>query len=149
MFPPFSSFSFLLAPASRVHPNIKLSKNHAKANQTKSYSMAPLLRRDDLILQYLVLTFLWSYLLSLHQLPTSPIAKLIHVSIYIAAVAIHLGEVFITNDFIRRYKDIWVVANVIVSFAAFSITYLWVLYRTADAADLLPSSQEDNKPKVE
>lgn len=112
--------------------------------------MAPLLRRDDLILQYLVLTFLWSYLLSLHQLPTSHLAKFIHISTYAAATAVHLGEVFIVNDFTTKYKDIWVVANVIVSFAAFSVTYLWVLYRTVDAADLLPSTtREADKPKVE
>jgi len=116
-------------------------------NNIAMFSMWPLLRRDGLALQYIVLTFLWSYLLSLYQLPSSHLAKAIHVSTYISAIALHFGQFFVTNNWTQKYPDIWVVANVILSFTSFSVTYLWVLWRTIEESGL--TRQRITKPKVE
>lgn len=107
------------------------------ANNVAMFSMWPLLRREGLGLQYTVLTALWSWLLSLHELPSSIYAKALHLSVYAAAITLHVAELTIKGGIVERLPDIWVVGNVLVCFGAFVSMYLWVLYRMAEEAGLL------------
>ncbi|KAF3938397.1 hypothetical protein ABW19_dt0200286 [Dactylella cylindrospora] len=113
------------------------------ANNVAMFSMWPLLRREGLGLQYTVLTALWSWLLSLHELPTSLYAKILHVGFYVAAIGLHVAELTIKGQIVERLPDIWVVGNSVLCFGAFSILYLWVLYRMADEAGLLEEIEEE------
>ncbi|EPS38570.1 hypothetical protein H072_7692 [Dactylellina haptotyla CBS 200.50] len=99
--------------------------------------MWPLLRREGLGLQYTVLTALWSWLLSLHELPASIFAKALHLGVYAGAITLHIAELTVKGGVVERFPDIWVVGNVILCFGAFSCMYLWVLYRMAEEAGLL------------
>ncbi|KAF3919608.1 hypothetical protein ABW20_dc0103859 [Dactylellina cionopaga] len=82
------------------------------ANNVAMFSMWPLLRREGLGLQYTVLTALWSWLLSLHELPSSIYAKALHLSVYAAAITLHVAELTIKGGIVERLPDIWVVGNV-------------------------------------
>ncbi|EWC46001.1 hypothetical protein DRE_04794 [Drechslerella stenobrocha 248] len=107
------------------------------ANNVAMFSMWPLLRREGLGLQYTVLTALWSWLLSLHELPSSMFAKILHVGFYAGAIALHVAEITVTDGIVQRFPDIWVVGNVLLCFVAFGSIYGWVLYRMADEAGLV------------
>ncbi|KAF3909114.1 hypothetical protein ABW21_db0205921 [Orbilia brochopaga] len=107
------------------------------ANNVAMFSMWPLLRREGLGLQYTVLTALWSWLLALHELPSSIYAKALHVSFYVGAVALHVAEITVTGGIVERLPDVWVVGNVVLCFVAFAWLYVWVLYRMADEAGLV------------
>ncbi|KAF3928034.1 hypothetical protein AA313_de0201569 [Arthrobotrys entomopaga] len=107
------------------------------ANNAAMFSMWPLLRREGLGLQYTVLTALWSWLLSLHELPSSIFAKALHLGFYAGAIILHGAELSVKGGIVERFPDIWVVGNVILCFGAFVALYLWCLYRMADEAGLL------------
>ncbi|KAJ6257673.1 LOW QUALITY PROTEIN: hypothetical protein Dda_7461 [Drechslerella dactyloides] len=107
------------------------------ANNVAMFSMWPLLRREGLGLQYTVLTALWSWLLSLHELPSSILAKALHAGFYVGALGLHVAEITITGGIVDRLPDIWVVGNVLLCFVAFAWLYVWVLYRMADEAGLV------------
>ncbi|TGJ66959.1 Glucosyltransferase-like protein [Orbilia oligospora] len=107
------------------------------ANNVAMFSMWPLLKREGLGLQYTVLTALWSWLLSLHELPTSIYAKILHLGVYAGAIGLHIAELTVTEGIVERFPDIWVVGNVVLCFGAFGSMYIWVLYRMAEEAGLL------------
>jgi alpha-1,3-glucosyltransferase len=111
--------------------------------------MWPLLRREGLTLQYTVLTALWSYSLSVHKLPSSLLGKLIHSSTYLAVLSLHAAELLVKGGVTERYKDIWVVANVTLSFASFCVMYLWIMLRMVGEVGHGPFSVDRSKPKVE
>lgn len=113
--------------------------------------MWPLLKREGLGLQYTVLTALWSWLLSLHELPSSLYAKVLHLGVYAGAIGLHVAELTITGGIVERFPDIWVVGNVVLCFGAFVCMYVWVLYRMAEEAGLLDDLREEEleRKKVE
>lgn len=119
------------------------------ANLLGAWTMFPLLRRVDLRVPYAVLTLLWSYLLGLP--PTSSGAyfqegqsawiqwgtALLHGLFYVVMMAWHAVEAFVPPPLSK--PDLWVVANVGVGAAGFSICYLWCLGRLLLESDILPS----------
>ncbi|QDS68459.1 hypothetical protein FKW77_010826 [Venturia effusa] len=106
------------------------------ANILASWTMFPLLKRDELRVPYFVLTLLWAYLLGLPPTSLSAygsekgglniISKLLHFGFYAAMVAWHFAEAFVAPP--KDKPDLWVVANVLIGAAGFGICYLWCLW---------------------
>ncbi|KAK0656701.1 glycosyltransferase family 57 protein [Cercophora newfieldiana] len=107
------------------------------ANILGCWTMFPLLQRVDLRVPYAVLTLLWAYLLGLP--PTSLSAYLregppvwkewltffIHGFFYLAMGLWHVLEAFLKPP--PEKPDLWVVINVGIGAAGFSLCYLWCL----------------------
>lgn len=128
------------------------------ANLLGCWTMFPLLSRVDLKVPYTVLTLLWAYLLGLP--PTSLSAyfqdgasvwaqwgtALIHGSFYLAMGMWHVLEMFLKPP--ADKPDLWVVANVGVGAAGFSLCYLWCLGKLVLESDILPRSWVGKKVKA-
>ncbi|KAL7786778.1 glycosyltransferase family 57 protein [Trichoderma ceciliae] len=120
------------------------------ANLLGAWTMFPLLHRVDLRVPYAALTLLWAYLLGLP--PTSWSAPfyegqsravqwgtaLLQSTFYVAMAAWHVLEAFVVPP--PGKPDLWVVANVGVGAAGFSICYLWCFWRLLRETDFLPTS---------
>ena len=110
------------------------------ANTLGTWTLFPLLKKDELRVPYFVLSLLWTFLLGLP--PTSlslywgssqassqgsghlkSLTKLLHLSFYAAMIIWHLGEAFIPPP--DGKPDLWVVLNVIIGAAGFGVCYLW------------------------
>ncbi|KAL8710660.1 MAG: hypothetical protein Q9225_007256 [Loekoesia sp. 1 TL-2023] len=106
------------------------------ANMLGVWTLFPLLKRDELRMPYGVLTLLWAYLLALP--PTSLslyfgqqskngelkiFTKLLHLGFYGLMIAWHIGEAFVPPP--EGKPDFWVVLNVLIGFAGFSVCFLW------------------------
>ncbi|VEU20810.1 DEKNAAC101745 [Brettanomyces naardenensis] len=113
------------------------------------FSMWPLLKRDELIIQYFVLGVLSNWLmgnlswirlalrviklpvsyreLATPVLPHSIIWRLVIVGSYVAAFSIHLAEAFTAPP--QSLPHIWVIGNVVVSFGSFVLFWLWCNYK--------------------
>ncbi|KAI9676556.1 MAG: Glucosyltransferase-like protein [Caeruleum heppii] len=106
------------------------------ANMLGAWTMFPLLKRDQARVPYFVLSLLWAYLLGLP--PTSlsvytasrsgldQMTQAVHLLFYALMAAWHLAEAFITPP--AGKADLWVVVNVGIGAAGFSICYLWCLW---------------------
>jgi alpha-1,3-glucosyltransferase len=119
------------------------------ANALGVWTMFPLLKRVDLSIPYFVLSLLWAYLLGLP--PTSLSAyidkrqpndgglhvatKLLHLSFYLYMILWHFAEAFIEPP--KGKPDLWVVLNVAVGSAGFSICYLWCLWHCLRRAGII------------
>ncbi|KAL2271142.1 hypothetical protein VTJ83DRAFT_513 [Remersonia thermophila] len=128
------------------------------ANILGCWTMFPLLRRVDLSVPYAVLTLLWAYLLGLP--PTSLgvyfhdggntwtqwATLFIHGGFYLLMLFWHVLVQFVVPP--PDKPDLWVVANVGVGAAGFSLCYLWCLWRLMMQADILPRSWLARKDKV-
>ncbi|KAL4873535.1 hypothetical protein BDV12DRAFT_80268 [Aspergillus spectabilis] len=115
------------------------------ANILGSWTLYPLLKRDGLQVPYFVITYLWAYLLGLpptswriyrHQKPSGEsestaephgFTKLIHSSFYLAMVAWHVLEAFVSPP--PSKPDLWVVLNVLIGAGGFGISYIWCLWK--------------------
>ena len=114
------------------------------ANMLGSWTLFPLLKREDLRVPYLVITLLWAYLLGLP--PTSLetyrsraltdenagpeprlLTKLLHLSFYVVMIVWHVVEEFVPAP--PGKPDLWVVMNVLVGAGGFGIAYLWCLWK--------------------
>lgn len=132
------------------------------ANILGAWTMFPLLQRVDLRVPYAVLTLLWAYLLGLP--PTSLSAyfqegqniwaqwgtAIVHGSFYLAMGAWHVLELFVAPP--RDKPDLWVVANVGVGAAGFSLCYAWCLWKLVIESEILPKqlwSSQKTKPKTQ
>lgn len=118
------------------------------ANVLGSWTMFPLLKRVDLQVPYAVLTLLWTYLLGLP--PTSMSAYfqedqsllvqwgtvIIHGSFYLAMGVWHILELSVIAP--AHKPDLWVVANVGVGAAGFTLCYLWCLGKLVLESHILP-----------
>lgn len=113
------------------------------------FSMTPLLKKDGLILQYLVLGILsnwlmgnlsWirkytSYAIPLvskrkHATPILPHSwfwKIVIIGFYICASALLYCDYFIQPP--SNLPDLWVIGNVLLSFVSFGLIYLWLNYK--------------------
>ena len=161
----FFLFSYQVHEKSVLLPlmpmTLLLAGSHGLAKQTRAWvgfanilgcwTMFPLLQRVDLRVPYTVLTLLWAYLLGLP--PTSlsayfsegpnsnPLVQwgtaLIHGAFYLVMALWHVLELFVVPPLDK--PDLWVVANVGVGVAGFSLCYLWCLWRLAAEADILPN----------
>jgi alpha-1,3-glucosyltransferase len=99
-------------------------------NNVAMFSMWPLLRRDGLQLQYTVLTLLYAWLMgTFEHLPKHWFGKLVHVGSYVSILVTHFAEAFLLKGLLQEYPDLWVVANVEISFGCFTVAWIWVLWR--------------------
>ncbi|KAL2154877.1 hypothetical protein VTH82DRAFT_3553 [Thermothelomyces myriococcoides] len=128
------------------------------ANILGCWTMFPLLQRVGLAVPYTVLTLLWAYLLGLP--PTSlsvyfhggnngwaQLATfLIHGSFYLVMALWHILAQSVQPP--RDKPDLWVVANVGVGAAGFSLCYLWCLVRLLLQGEILPRSWFVKKDKM-
>lgn len=120
------------------------------ANVLGCWTMFPLLQRVDLRVPYAVFTLLWAYLLGLP--PTSISAyfqegtsiwaqwgtALIHGAFYLAMALWHVLEMNLKPP--ADKPDLWVVTNVGIGAAGFSMCYLWCLWRLAAEGEVIPKS---------
>ncbi|KAI9719545.1 MAG: Glucosyltransferase-like protein [Chrysothrix sp. TS-e1954] len=107
------------------------------ANLLGCWTMFPLLKRDELQLPYHVLTLLWAWLMGVssmtfdfstsdQRLRPHYLVRLLHGAFYVAMGCWHVAEAFMKPP--KGKPDLWVVANVLIGFAGFSICYLWCLW---------------------
>lgn len=113
------------------------------------FSMTPLLKRDGLVLQYLVLGILSNWLMGnlswvrkysnlvlgfisnrKHATPVLPHSwfwRITIVGFYVSASILMFCDLFVAPPV--NLPDLWVIGNVLLSFAAFSAIYLWMNYK--------------------
>jgi alpha-1,3-glucosyltransferase len=116
------------------------------SNLVGTWTLFPLLKRDELRVPYFVLTLLWAYLLGLP--PTSLSAytskergglslfsKVLHLSFYFIMIAWHIAEAFVEPP--HGKPDLWVVGNVLLGAAGFGICYMWCLWSLVRRSGLL------------
>ena len=118
------------------------------ANILGTWTMYPLLQRDELRIPYAVITLLWAYLLGLP--PTSLSAyfsgdeqkndvslftKLIHLAFYAAMVGWHVLEA--TTSPPAKMPDLFVVLNVIIGTLGFGICYLWCTWKVVEGSGIM------------
>jgi alpha-1,3-glucosyltransferase len=122
------------------------------ANMLGVWTMFPLLKRDDLRVPYFVLSLLWAYLLGLPPVSLSAykstipgelniLTRLIHLTVYVAMVAWHIGEAFLLPP--ENKPDLWVVANVLVGAPSFGLCYLWCLWRLVVESEIFATVRQD------
>ncbi|KAH6660341.1 family 57 glycosyltransferase [Truncatella angustata] len=127
------------------------------ANILGAWTMFPLLERVKLRVPYAVLTGLWAYLLGLP--PTSLgaylgsekntwvqwMTALVHWSFYLAMGVWHVVELFVNPP--ADKPDLWVVANVGVGAAGFTLCYAWCLWKLVAQSGVLRSSSANSSKK--
>ena len=101
------------------------------ANTLGSWTMFPLLKREELRMPYTMLTLLWTWLMGQPSLlfsadRPSRYTQSLHSLFYIAMLVWHVADHFIPPP--ESKPDLWVVANVLIGFAGFSVCYLWCLW---------------------
>lgn len=118
------------------------------ANLLGSWTMYPLLKRDELRIPYAVLTLLWAFLLDLPPASTSLYTrrdgisvptKVLHGVFYIAMLAWHGVEATLAPP--KTKPDLWVVLNCIVGAAGFGILYLWCTWNLLHKSGLLQTGE--------
>ncbi|PYI12955.1 glucosyltransferase [Aspergillus violaceofuscus CBS 115571] len=112
------------------------------ANILGTWTMYPLLKRDELRVPYFVITLLWAYLMGLP--PTSleayrsrdssednaephVLTKFVHICFYLAMIAWHVVEAFVPPP--SDKPDLWVVLNVLIGAGGFGLAYLWCVWK--------------------
>lgn len=98
-------------------------------NNVGTFSLYPLLKKDDLVLQYFVSNFLINWLIGRKLLmkSRSMVWDLIIKGSYLLLVVYHIIDY--TSDPPARYPDLWVILNISISFAAFALFWLWLNFR--------------------
>lgn len=101
-------------------------------NNMAMFSMYPLLSRENLRLQFFVMTFVWNWLLGF-KLPRKTIFRLTVVLYYLAIAilcVLQMNPPAAVQSLIEtRYTDLWVVLNVTLSFSSFILYWFWNLYK--------------------
>ncbi|KAI1659736.1 glycosyltransferase family 57 protein [Daldinia decipiens] len=122
------------------------------------WTMYPLLQRVDLRMPYTVLTLLWAYLLGLPPVSTSAyfeegqniwvqwLTAIIHGAFYVSMGTWHILELFVAPP--PDKPDLWVVANVGVGAAGFSLCYMWCLWRLIQESGIVPRKPPGSKVKT-
>ena len=120
------------------------------ANILGSWTMFPLLEREQLRMPYFVLTLFWAYLLAL---PPTSIAvfsdrspgslslasKVVQLALYIAMAGWHVLNAFVPTP--EEKPDLWVVLNVLIGTSGFGLIYLWCLWNLFQKSDILGMMQ--------
>ncbi|KAH0558581.1 hypothetical protein GP486_004770 [Trichoglossum hirsutum] len=147
---PLLPMTVLLATRGGLTPSVRAWVGWA--NILGSWTMFPLLKRDELTIPYYVLTLLWAYILGLpptsfslysgrrrHRDDLQISTRVLHLTFYIAMVGWHVVERFVKPP--SGLPDLWVVLNVAVGTAGFGISYLWCLWRLAALSGLNDSPE--------
>ncbi|KAI0533350.1 ALG8 glycosyltransferase family ALG6 [Xylaria digitata] len=129
------------------------------ANILGAWTMFPLLQRVDLRVPYAVLTLLWAYLLGLPPTSFSAyfqkgqrttvqwVTFLTHGIFYLAMAVWHVAERTITP--LSDKPDLWVVANIGIGFAGFSLCYFWCEWKLLQESGIIASwLPKANKNKI-
>ncbi|RPD62340.1 glucosyltransferase [Lentinus tigrinus ALCF2SS1-7] len=103
-------------------------------NNVAVFSMWPLLKRDDLGVQYIALLVLWNRLLGYNPFRTSrrSYIRLLSLVVYTAAFVLHLAELLISPP--TRLPDIFPVLNVLISTPVFVLVWLWSIKRAIEVS---------------
>ncbi|KAJ5632876.1 CAZyme family GT57 [Penicillium lividum] len=137
------------------------------ANVLGSWTMFPLLKREELRMPYAVITLLWAYLLGLPPLsletyrsrsspedPTSNFelnifTKLLHILFYIVMAGWHVGEAFVPPP--AGKPDLWVVLNALIGAGGFGIAYLWCMWKLVTQCRQIDrqGAEEESRKKVQ
>lgn len=156
---PLLPMTLLLATKDGMKPRIRAWVGYA--NLLATWTLFPLLHKDELRIPYAVLTPLWAFLLGLPPFSISAyttsaedggldiLSKLIHLGTYAAALLWHVGELFILPP--TNKPDLWVVGNVALGASGFFITYLWCLWQLLSDHDFLVMvglANRETRPKV-
>lgn len=106
-------------------------------NNIATFSLFPLLKKDDLALQYGVMAVLNNWLIGGLNLeladnllwPKSKnlLWKLIISLSYLSILAFHIVDYSFSPP--SKFPDLWVISNTTISFGCFGIFYLWLLYK--------------------
>lgn len=122
------------------------------ANTLGSFTLFPLLKREELRVPYFVMTVLWTYILGLpptslnlyRKRPDSDelgnpasgdlhiMTTLLHLGFYAAMPTWHVLEAFVSPP--SSKPDLWVVLNVLIGAAGFGIIYLWCTVKLVQQA---------------
>lgn len=130
------------------------------ANILGTWTLFPLLKRDDLRVPYYIFTLLWAYLLGLppvsvevyrkartneggESTPVHLLTTLLHMGFYLAMVAWHVFEAFVDPP--PTKPDLWVVLNALIGAAGFGITYLWCTWKLVQQSGIINSESQSTK----
>ena len=115
------------------------------ANALATWTMFPLLKRDQLRMPYAVLSLLWAYLLDLPPVSLSLYAnegkslsiptRMLHLASYAVMLGWHILEAFVSPP--ESKPDLWVVLNCLFGAAGFGICYIWCTWQLASKSGLL------------
>lgn len=105
-------------------------------NNIAAFSLWPLLKKETLVLQYVVVILLSNWLVGGINLKLSNniffprinmFWNLVISASYMAVAIVHFVDYFYLPP--ARYPDLWVILNTTVSFGCFSLFWLWILYQ--------------------
>jgi len=153
---PLMPMTLLLAGNQGLTKNIRAWVGFA--NILGCWTMFPLLQRVDLRVPYTALTLLWVYLLGLP--PTSLgayfeegssllgqwLTFFVHTFFYMSMGLWHVLEATLQPP--SDKPDLWIVINVGIGAAGFSLCYLWCLWRLVVESDILPRSWVGKETKA-
>ncbi|GAM86675.1 hypothetical protein ANO11243_046930 [Dothideomycetidae sp. 11243] len=150
---PLLPMTLLLASEKGLTPNMRAWIGFA--NTLGSWTMYPLLQRDELRIPYFVLTLLWAWLLGLPPASLSTyfdqqgkrislITTAIHMVFYLGMVAWHIAEGFVSPP--TRMPDLWVVGNAIAGATGFGLCYLWCLWNLISRSGLVGTGNVQTAP---
>lgn len=110
------------------------------ANMLGTWTLFPLLKRDELRVPYSVLSLFWAYLLGLpptslslyarsysRSAGLSTLIKVVHLGFYAAMVVWHVLEAFVPTP--EGKPDLWVVLNAVIGAAGFGICFVWCTWQ--------------------
>lgn len=106
-------------------------------NNIATFSLFPLLKKDELTLQYGVLLVLINWLIGGFSFKLSDnllwpknkniLWKLVIIGSYLSVIGFHIIDGFFLPP--SRFPDLWVILNTTISFGCFGLFYLWLLYK--------------------
>lgn len=124
------------------------------ATLLSTWTMFPLLIKDQLRVPYFVLTTLWGWLIGepsgVRRIFTRSslefphwTSSMLHGGFYLAMIAWHFGEAFVPPP--ASKPDIWVVLNVLIGAAGFGICYVWCLAKLVKGSAIFEGRQTKSK----
>lgn len=97
-------------------------------NNVGCFSMYPLLKRDELVLQYWVTVFMANWFVGAPRLKHHLwLWRLIMVGSYLAMIGYHVADATMAPP--KQWPDLWVIINCGVAFVGFAVFYAWLHYR--------------------
>ncbi|EGW34114.1 uncharacterized protein SPAPADRAFT_59537 [Spathaspora passalidarum NRRL Y-27907] len=98
-------------------------------NNVGTFSLYPLLKKDELIMQYFVSNFLINWLIGPKILLQKKYSlnTVVVWGTYLLMIVYHVIDATMSPP--TRYPDLWVILNIAISFAGFSYFWLWLVYK--------------------
>lgn len=157
---PLLPMTLILATKDGMKPSARAWVGYA--NTLACWTLFPLLKKDELVMPYFVLTLLWAYILGLPPASLSAYfssaedgglhwtSKVMHIGTYLAMILWHIAEFFVAPP--QDKPDLWVVGNVCIGAAGFGLCYLWCLSRMIQESGflrtpVLPPVQAEKRKK--